>query len=140
MLVDTEDGDSIIHEVLPRRNYIIRQSARNRTAEHIIAANLDQAIIMATIAMPRTSTGFIDRFLVTATAYHVPAVVVFNKIDLYAKDELQYLDELVKMYTDAGFQVVITSAEKNINVDVMYELIKGKFPCLQDIQVWASLP
>ena len=99
VLVDTEDGDSIIHEVLPRRNYIIRQSARNRTAEHIIAANLDQAIIMATIAMPRTSTGFIDRFLVTATAYHVPAVVVFNKIDLYAKEELQYLDELVKIYT-----------------------------------------
>lgn len=130
VLVDTEDGDSVIHEVLPRRNYIIRQSARNRTAEHIIAANLDQAIIMATIAMPRTSTGFIDRFLVTATAYHVPAVVVFNKIDVYDKEELEYLNHLVEIYTNAGFPVVTTSAEKNINVDVMYELIKGKISLL----------
>src|ERR1051325_3001173 len=81
VVVETEEGDSVISEILPRENYIIRQSSRNRTAEHIIACNLDQALLMATISQPRTSSGFIDRFLVTATAYHIPSVVVFNKID-----------------------------------------------------------
>ncbi len=116
VLVDTEDDDSVIKEVLPRTNYIIRQSARHRTAEHILAANLDQALLMSTIAMPRTSTGFIDRFLVTATAYHIPCVLLFNKVDLYNDKEMQAAMQLKEVYLKAGFEVILTSAEKNIGV------------------------
>lgn len=130
VLVDTGDGDSVIHEVLPRHNYIIRQATRNRTAEHIIAANLDQAIVMATIAMPRTSTGFIDRFLVTASAYHIPGVVIFNKTDVYDEKETALLNNLVAVYRTAGYPVVCTSAERNSGVEEVRELLKGKISLL----------
>lgn len=126
VVVSDEDGDAVIEEVLPRRNYIIRQSTHNRTAEHIIAANLDQAFIMATIAMPRTSTGFIDRFLVTATAYHIPAIVLLNKMDLYDKEEKAYAKELVATYHQSGFQVVCTSAQENTGVEEVKQLMEGK--------------
>lgn len=128
--VNMDDGDATIQEVLPRSNYIIRQSARNRTAEHIIAANIDQAFIMATIAMPRTSTGFIDRFLVTATAYHIPSIVLFNKTDLYTDSEQEQVALLSAIYAKAGFTVVATSAEKNLGVEQVRALMKGKISLL----------
>ena len=77
-----ENNDWVIDEIAERRNYIIRQSPKNRTARHIIASNLDQLVIVATIAQPRTSSGFIDRCLTTAEAYHIPAIIIFNKQDL----------------------------------------------------------
>jgi ribosome biogenesis GTPase len=116
--------------VLPRTNYIIRQSARHRTAEHILAANLDQALLMSTIAMPRTSTGFIDRFLVTATAYHIPCVLLFNKVDLYNDKEMQAAMQLKEVYLKAGFEVILTSAEKNIGVAHLQEMMKDKISLL----------
>lgn len=128
--VDTAEADPVISEVLPRSNYIIRQSARNRTAEHIIAANLDQAMVMATVAMPRTSTGFIDRFLVTASAYHVPSVLIFNKIDLYNPSETAILGDLTATYTNAGFSVVVTSAETGTGVETVRQLLKDKITLL----------
>jgi ribosome biogenesis GTPase len=118
--------DPVIAEVLPRRNYIIRQSAKHRAAEHIIACNLDQAFVMATIVQPRTSTGFIDRFLVTATAYHVPAVVVFNKTDLYNQAELRMLHELDSVYQHAGYRVIVTCATTGEGVSEFQESMKGK--------------
>lgn len=130
VMVDTEDGDPVIREILPRRNYIIRQSTHNRTAEHIIAANLDQALIMATITMPRTSTGFIDRFLVTATAYHIPAMVLFNKTDVYDEKEMELVNYLAEVYRNAGFPVVLTSAEENIGVEEVRKLMEGKISLL----------
>ena len=130
VMVNIEEGDATIQEVLPRNNYIIRQSTHNRTAEHIIAANLDQAIIMATIAMPRTSTGFIDRFLVTATAYHIPCIVLFNKTDLYNESEQEQVAQLANIYRQAGFMVVATSAEKNTGVDEVRSLLQGKISLL----------
>ena len=130
VMVNIEEGDATIQEVLPRSNYIIRQSTHNRTAEHIIAANLDQAIIMATIAMPRTSTGFIDRFLVTATAYHIPCIVLFNKTDLYNESEQEQVAQLANIYRQAGFMVVATSAEKNTGVDEVRSLLQGKISLL----------
>ena len=108
-LVSVEKGDTedalVIDEVLPRNNYIIRQSTRNRTAEHILAANIDLAVLIATITQPRTSTGFIDRFLCTAAAYHIPSAVVFNKIDLLTDDEKDLMHEWTMMYEDAGYKV-----------------------------------
>jgi ribosome biogenesis GTPase len=130
VMVETEDGDSVINEVLPRNNYIIRQSTRNRTAEHILAANLDQALLMATVAKPRTSTGFIDRYLVTATAYHIPSVIVFNKTDLYDDSEMQLVSELEKVYTAAGYKVILASAVQNRGVADVKNLLTNKISLL----------
>jgi len=130
VLVDREDGDPVIKEVLPRHNYIIRQSVRHRTAEHIIAANLDQALLMATIAMPRTSTGFIDRFLVTATAYHIPAVILLNKTDLYNEEETRKAKQLQEVYAKAGYRLILTSARQMTGVSEVKELMKDKISLL----------
>ncbi len=126
VMVDREDGDTVIREVLPRNNYIIRQSSRNRTAEHIIACNIDQAFVMATIAQPRTSTGFVDRFLVTATAYHIPCIVLLNKMDLYNEKELRMAAEWERIYSACGYKVVLTSAEKSFHVNDVKEMMTNK--------------
>lgn len=126
VMIDKDEGDYVIREILPRDNYIIRQSSRNRTAEHILACNLDQAIVIATIAQPRTSTGFIDRFLVTATAYHIPSIIILNKTDVYNEKEKQRAAEWKQTYTAAGYQLICTSAVTNENIDVVKELMKDK--------------
>lgn len=126
VLIESENHDAVIAEVLPRDNYIIRQSSRHRAAEHIIACNLDQAFLMATITQPRTSSGFIDRFLVTATAYHVPTVIVFNKLDLYDGKELRTLDEWKQLYDAIGYRVVATSVVTNIGVEEVKAMMTNK--------------
>src|ERR1700690_2620953 len=95
---DTEEGDVVINNIHARKNYITRQSPHNKHQHHIIASNLDQSILFATLKDPKTSQGFIDRFLVTSEAYHVPAIIVFNKSDLYKKKELEKLDALKFIY------------------------------------------
>jgi len=130
-LEGNEQGDdTVITEVLPRNNYIIRQSSRNRTAEHILAANLDQAMIIVSITQPMTPVGFIDRFLVTATAYRIPSIIVFNKVDLYNDKDFQQLENLTAVYKDAGYSVLITSAVKLIGMDKLTEALKGKLTLL----------
>lgn len=124
-MIDKEDS-LIIHEILPRTNYIIRQSSRNRTAEHILAANLDQAIIIATISQPRTSTGFIDRFLCTSAGYHIPAVIVFNKIDLLDTDEKKYQEALKDEYQKIGYEVLEICALKMVDDKNFAGLLKNK--------------
>ena len=120
------DEDMQIKEVLPRNNYIIRQSAKHRTAEHILAANLDQALLVASIVEPMTPVGFIDRYLVTATAYHVPAIVVFNKYDIYDEEALEKLDTLTQTYESAGYKVLVTSVEKNLGIEAVKEQLKDQ--------------
>ena len=88
---DTEEGDVVITNIHERKNYITRQSPHNKHQHHIIASNLDQSILFATLKDPKTSQGFIDRFLVASEAYHVPAIIVFNKSDLYKKKERKNL-------------------------------------------------
>ncbi len=117
---------SVITEIYPRKNYIIRQSTKSRTAEHIIAANLDQAIVLVTISMPRTSAGFIDRFLVTAGAYHIPAVIIFNKTDIYSKKEKEKLNDYISIYEKAGYRALAISALKGDNVAQVQDLLKNK--------------
>lgn len=126
VLIESENHDAVIAEVLPRDNYIIRQSSRHRAAEHIIACNLDQAFLMATITQPRTSSGFIDRFLVTATAYHVPTVIVFNKLDLYDGKELRTLDEWKQLYDAIGYRVVATSVVTITGVEEVKAMMTNK--------------
>ena len=122
------EGESTvtITEILPRRNYITRQSPHHRMQQHIIAANIHQSLLFATLREPRTSQGFIDRFLLTCEAYHVPAIIVFNKIDLHRKKEQAKFDELKGMYTEIGYRVAGISVEKKEGLDELALLLKDK--------------
>ncbi|QEC41910.1 ribosome small subunit-dependent GTPase A [Pseudobacter ginsenosidimutans] len=120
------DNSAMIDEITPRKNYINRQSPSHRKQHHIVAANLDQSLLFATLKDPKTSQGFIDRFLVTCEAYHVPAIIVFNKADLYRKKEEERLEELSEMYTRIGYKVVSMSVAQNKGVVEVKELLKDK--------------
>lgn len=102
----------VIEEILPRQNYIIRKSTHKKEHGHIIAANIDQAVLIATLAMPRTSFGFIDRFLVSAESFGIPVCIVFNKIDLFDPEDLEYLQEVRQMYEKIGYQTFAVSLEQ----------------------------
>jgi len=116
----------MIVEIYPRNNYITRQSPAHRMQQHIIASNIDQSMLFATLKDPRTSQGFIDRFIVTSEAYHIPAIIVVNKIDLFKKKEQQKFDELHAMYTKIGYKVMAISVEKNNGIEELRELLKDR--------------
>ncbi len=115
-----------ITELHDRTNYIVRRSVNLSHHKHVLAANLDQALLLVTLARPRTSYGFIDRFLVTAEAYRVPSIVVFNKVDSYTEEELDLLAEYEDTYRSAGYRTVITSAVKGIGIEEVKALLAGK--------------
>jgi ribosome biogenesis GTPase / thiamine phosphate phosphatase len=115
-----------ITRILERDNYIIRRATKLSKESHIIAANMDQAVLVATIAFPRTSTGFIDRFLVTSEAYHIPAVLVFNKVDLYTDELLEALDELEFIYISAGYPVCRVSAITGEGMASLRSILKDR--------------
>ena len=122
-----DDGTGVIHEVQDRRNYIVRRATKLSKQTHVIAANIDLLCIVATLGLPRTSTGFIDRLLVTAEAYHIPACIIFNKCDLLVDDELQEMqDELSGIYRSVGYPVLEVSALKGTGLDAVKEIIAGK--------------
>ncbi len=131
-LEDKGDGAApVVSDIEPRKNYIIRRASNLSKEFQIIAANLDQAVLVATIINPETSTTFIDRFLATAEAYQVPAVLVFNKVDLLVTEESrQYLDELKAMYEAIGYQVIAMSATTGIGTEGLYEMLSGKMSLL----------
>lgn len=120
------DSTAIINEILDRHNYLNRQSPRHKHQHHIVAANLDQSLLIATLKEPRTSQGFIDRFLVASEMYHVPAVIVFNKSDLYKQKELERYAQWKAMYEAIGYTVLLVSAEKQEGVEALKELLKDK--------------
>jgi ribosome biogenesis GTPase / thiamine phosphate phosphatase len=109
-----------------RNNYIIRRSVKLSKASHIIAANIDQAWLITTLAMPRTSIGFIDRFLITAEAYHIPACLVFNKLDLYDTKLLDYLKQLTSLYESIGYKCYETSALRGDGIQELRSALEGK--------------
>lgn len=117
---------SFITAIHDRSNYIVRKSTNLSKRIHIIAANLDQAVVIVTIAEPRTSTGFIDRFLVTAEGYHIPAVLVFNKTDLYDQEQMEYLNELMKLYESLGYHCISTSATEKYNTEGLLNILQNK--------------
>jgi ribosome biogenesis GTPase / thiamine phosphate phosphatase len=119
-----------ITKIFDRRNYINRQSPRNKHQHHIVASNVDQSLLMATLKEPKTSQGFIDRFLVACEMYHVPAVIVFNKADLYKEKELQKFEEWKQMYEAVGYKIILMSVVKNIGVDEVYQTLKDKITLL----------
>ena len=125
-IVIQEDGNGVIQEIEPRKNYIIRKSVNLSKRAHIIAANIDMAFLVITINHPKTYTNFIDRFLVSAEAYNIPVSLIFNKIDLYNEAENNTLESLIKIYSNIGFHCIKTSAKKNIGVDAVKAEMKNK--------------
>lgn len=127
--IEMEQGTeqvAMITDIYTRRNYINRQSPSHRMQHHIVAANVDQSLMIATLKEPRTSQGFIDRFLIACEAYHVPAVIVFNKTDLYKEKEKAKLEELTDMYTRIGYGVYPMSVKSREGVDAVKALMTGK--------------
>ena len=123
---DPENKEGLIRKIFPRDNYIIRKATKLSREAHIIAANMDHAYLVVTLVSPRTSTGFIDRFLVTATGYYIPAGLIFNKLDLYRKQHLETLRELFRIYEDAGYPCLAVSALRGDGVDNLRSLLQGR--------------
>ena len=113
-----------------RRNYIIRKSINLSKQSHIIAANVDQAFLIVTVANPQTSTTFIDRFLASAEAYRVPVVLIFNKTDLLDEDTLHYQQAVVNLYETIGYECRQISAETGEGVDELHAMLEGKITLL----------
>ncbi|WP_187263233.1 ribosome small subunit-dependent GTPase A [Pontibacter beigongshangensis] len=125
-LEEVDEETAVIHKIEDRENYIIRQSTHKSGYSHIIAANLDHALLIATLVSPRTSFGFIDRFLVTAEAYDIPVTIIYNKSDLYDADMEDYQRQISHMYSLAGYNSLSVSAFRNEGIDEIEKLIKGK--------------
>ena len=121
---------AIIKNVLDRKNYIIRKSTNLSKQTHILAANIDQAVLMVTITQPVTYPIFIDRFLIMAEAYEIPTKIIFNKVDLYNQKQNQYLNEIVSIYQNIGYECFTTSVKNNINIDELKSLLKNKVSLL----------
>jgi ribosome biogenesis GTPase / thiamine phosphate phosphatase len=126
--VELQDGQNmgVITRVMDRHNYIIRKATKLSKESHIIAANIDQLIIVATLAFPRTSTGFIDRVLVTAEAYHIPAIIVFNKTDLYRDELIEWLNDTEEIYLDVGYPCLRVSAKTGEGIEDFKSVLKDK--------------
>lgn len=125
-LEDEERGTVMIDTILDRNNYVARQSPHNKRQQHIIASNLDQSILLGTLKSPKTSQGFIDRFLISCEAFHIPAIIVFNKSDIYGEKEMLTFDTMKKMYEAIGYPVHLISVEKKEGLDVVKQLLKNK--------------
>ena len=120
------DGTAMIHTICDRRNYIVRRSSNLSKQFQILAANLDLVALLVTVNYPETSLVFIDRFLATAEAYRVPACLVFNKIDRYSAEEMEYLDALVNLYTSLDYPTFKVSATQSDNIDELMQFLSGK--------------
>lgn len=120
------DGTAMIHTISDRSNYIIRRSSNLSKHSQILAANLDLVALIVTVNYPETSTVFIDRFLATAEAYRVPACIVFNKIDRYSSDEIQYLDTLMNLYSSLDYPVFKISALLSENIQELTTFLSAK--------------
>lgn len=124
ILSDEERG--LIIDLVPRKNYLIRKATNLSKQTHIVAANIDQLIILASYKLPRTSTGFIDRVLATAEAYNIPAIVVFNKTDLLNEKEIKQVQHYINVYDSIGYTTLGISVEHEESVNMLKQLMVGK--------------
>jgi ribosome biogenesis GTPase len=115
--MEEDGGNGVITNIHDRKNYIIRKSVKLSKQTHIIAANIDQVFLLVTLQDPPTFTSFIDRFLATSEAYSIPAIIIFNKIDLYTKELLEQKQQLEKIYRSIGYECLDVSATEQINID-----------------------
>jgi len=126
--VSLEEDENIgkIKKVLKRTNYVLRQSPRRKHEVHLLAANVDQAIIIMTIVEPMLKQGFIDRFLLTTAPYNIPTVIVFNKADLYDEDAMAMYNYLKAIYEKIGYTVQLASAEEGTGIQEIKDILKDK--------------
>ena len=127
---DEQRGTVMITEILDRNNYVARQSPHNKRQKHIIASNIDQSILLVTLKAPKTSQGFIDRFLISCELYHIPAIIVFNKADIYGPKEMKVYEQMKQMYTQVGYQVYLISIEQKQSLDSLQALLQNKITLL----------
>jgi ribosome biogenesis GTPase / thiamine phosphate phosphatase len=120
------ESSVIINNILDRRNYINRQSPRHKHQHHIVASNLDQSLLIATLKDPKTSQGFIDRSLVASEMFHIPAIIVFNKADVYGKKELAQFDALEEMYEAINYPVLLLSIKNKTGFEEVENILKNK--------------
>ncbi len=116
----------VITEVLPRRNYIVRQSPRRKHDLHLLAANVDQAVLVTTIIQPDLKMGFIDRFLLMTEPHNIPVIIVINKNDLFGEEEKEIFGGLQLMYEDIGHRVISVSSQSGDGIDLLKDLLKNK--------------
>lgn len=131
--IDMEDeieGSVMISKIQDRKNYVNRISPANKRQHHIIASNLDQSLLIATIRDPKTSQGFIDRFLLTCEAFHIPAIIVFNKSDLFTSKDIILCQERKEMYEKIGYRVLVTSLNDGTGLDTLSQLLHQKVTLL----------
>ena len=126
----TVNDENWITEIEDRRNYIIRKSINLSKQSHILAANVDQALLVVTVAKPETSTTFIDRFLASAEAYRVPVILIFNKVDMLNDDERHYQQMMMELYETVGYECRAISAETGEGVEELRPLLDGKITLL----------
>ena len=129
-IITNQEGTAFISAIEDRRNYIIRKSSNLSKQSHILAANVDQALLVVTVNYPQTSTTFIDRFLASAEAYSVPVILVFNKHDLLSEEELHYEKMMCTLYETVGYKCVEISAETGEGVEQLFPILKDKITLL----------
>ena len=125
-IIRNQEGTAFINEIDDRRNYIVRKSSNLSKQSHIIAANVDQALLIVTINYPETSTTFIDRFLASAEAYRIPVVLVFNKTDLFDEQELHIQHMMVTLYETIGYTCLQVSAKTGEGMDALRDILHDK--------------
>jgi ribosome biogenesis GTPase / thiamine phosphate phosphatase len=129
VVFEAEAGDEkhgIIRKVSPRQNYVVRQSTRQRNHLHLIAANIDQALLVVTLRHPNIKLGFIDRFLLTTATYNIPTTIIFNKADIYEEEDLNQLADIYAIYKKIGYGALLVSATTGKNIDKLRDLLKDK--------------
>jgi ribosome biogenesis GTPase len=123
---DSDSQTGVIYQIQPRQNYLIRTSVKHPEIGNILAANIDQAVLIATLGNPKTSLGFIDRYLVSAETFRIPVILVINKIDLYDQAQYEELEVLLNTYQRIGYQTLTSSFVENTGVDSLRRLLTGE--------------
>jgi ribosome biogenesis GTPase / thiamine phosphate phosphatase len=126
VVFDLEEKGGIIHDILDRDNHILRQSTKKTAHSHVLAANVDQVLLVVTLAFPRTSLGFIDRFLVSAESFRIPQVIVFNKKDLLDAKSFQEVSDLIRLYESIGVTCFSISAKEKNDLDEIRRVLNSK--------------
>ncbi|AEE49912.1 ribosome small subunit-dependent GTPase A [Haliscomenobacter hydrossis] len=128
--MENETGNGLIKGVLPRKNYVVRQSPHRKHELHLLASNIDQALLVTTITNPRLKPGFIDRFLLMVEPYEIPTIIVFNKADLYEDADFEVFAYMEDLYQGLGYTVILASAKTGDGVEELKALLKDKVTML----------
>lgn len=130
VLLDEENQTALIKEILPRRNYVARQSPRKKHDVHLLASNVDQAVVIITIVEPKLKQGFIDRFLLMTEPYNIPAAIICNKSDLYDEEDMEMFELLKEIYQPLGYKMWLTSIIDGTGLEQMKQYLAGKITLL----------